>query len=250
MARQSFGAPSVTGTTVEEIRRSTQFWLQHLTNTIDELAGVRGTAAFYSDVDMQGRRITHLGTPVDEMDAVPQRDALTKTLDPSTGLAKWNAENLQMLNLQAASRPDQGVNLQQLKDEIAAAGVSLIPYGTIVLWYGSAAAVPGGWRICDGTGGTPDLRDRFVVGTGPTYAQGTTGGAATINLAHSHTADGTLATATPSATETVDNDLAVSTVAVASGTHTHDVTGSTDTQLSATQSILPPYVSLLFIMKV
>lgn len=54
-----------------------------------------------------------------------------------------------------------------------------IPRGMICMWSGSATAVPAGWALCDGTNGTPDLRDRFIVGAGSTYASGATGGAAT-----------------------------------------------------------------------
>ena len=36
--------------------------------------------------------------------------------------------------------------------------------GVIVLWSGANSVVPPGWGLCDGTQGTPDLRDRFVVG--------------------------------------------------------------------------------------
>ena len=36
--------------------------------------------------------------------------------------------------------------------------------GVIVLWSGAIAEVPPGWGLCDGSQGTPDLRDRFVVG--------------------------------------------------------------------------------------
>jgi len=39
-----------------------------------------------------------------------------------------------------------------------------IPSGVIVMWAG--ASVPGGWALCDGTNGTPDLRERFIVGAG------------------------------------------------------------------------------------
>jgi len=39
------------------------------------------------------------------------------------------------------------------------------PYGLIGAWIGPAAAIPPGWFACDGTGGTPDLTDRFVLGT-------------------------------------------------------------------------------------
>lgn len=44
----------------------------------------------------------------------------------------------------------------------------VIPQGSIVLWSGSLdpAAIPAGWWPCDGTHGTPNLRDRFVLGAG------------------------------------------------------------------------------------
>jgi hypothetical protein len=46
----------------------------------------------------------------------------------------------------------------------------------IIHWFGLAANCPAGWAICDGTNGTPDLRDRFIVGAGNTYALGNSGG--------------------------------------------------------------------------
>ena len=75
-----------------------------------------------------------------------------------------------------------------------------VPTGGIIFWSGSAAAIPTGWLLCDGTNGTPNLRDRFVVGAGSTYAVGETGGAATVTLAtgnlpaHTHTFSGTTGT--------------------------------------------------------
>lgn len=41
-----------------------------------------------------------------------------------------------------------------------------LPRGAIIIWYGEKNAVPLGWVICDGTNGTPDLRDQVVVGAG------------------------------------------------------------------------------------
>jgi hypothetical protein len=38
--------------------------------------------------------------------------------------------------------------------------------GEIRIHSGSLASIPTGWHLCDGTNGTPDLRDRFVVGAG------------------------------------------------------------------------------------
>lgn len=45
----------------------------------------------------------------------------------------------------------------------------VLPYGSIMMWYGISSTVPTGWHICDGTNGTPDLRDRFIVGASADY---------------------------------------------------------------------------------
>jgi microcystin-dependent protein len=58
----------------------------------------------------------------------------------------------------------------------------LIPYGIIVMWYGSAASVPAGWALCNGGSGTPNLQDRFVIAAGSGYYPGQTGGANEITL--------------------------------------------------------------------
>ena len=39
-----------------------------------------------------------------------------------------------------------------------------LPSGVIVMWSGLTTNIPPGWTLCDGNNGTPDLRDRFVVG--------------------------------------------------------------------------------------
>jgi len=64
-----------------------------------------------------------------------------------------------------------------------------LPSGVIVMWSGSVASIPGGWLLCNGSSGTPDLRDRFIVGAGSTYAVAATGGSANATLvSHNHTA--------------------------------------------------------------
>ena len=40
-----------------------------------------------------------------------------------------------------------------------------LPKYSIIMWYGTLATIPTGWQICDGTNGTPDLRNYFVRGT-------------------------------------------------------------------------------------
>ena len=67
-----------------------------------------------------------------------------------------------------------------------------VPYGAILLWSGIVSAIPESWALCDGTNGTPDLRDRFIVGAGGAYSeleQGGDGGASitgTIGLGGAH----------------------------------------------------------------
>lgn len=62
-----------------------------------------------------------------------------------------------------------------------------LPSGFIGLWSGSVASIPTGWLLCNGTNGTPDLRNRFIVGAGSTYAVNSTGGSAdAVVVSHSH----------------------------------------------------------------
>jgi len=73
--------------------------------------------------------------------------------------------------------------------------------GEVRMWSGTAsqtavtAAWGPGWHLCDGTLGTPDLRNRFIVGAGNLYGNGTSGGATTASLAvanlpaHNHIID-------------------------------------------------------------
>jgi hypothetical protein len=42
--------------------------------------------------------------------------------------------------------------------------------GMILIWSGAVGDIPGGWHLCDGTEGTPDLTDKFIIGAGSTYA--------------------------------------------------------------------------------
>ena len=62
----------------------------------------------------------------------------------------------------------------------------LIPTGVILLWSGAISAIPTGWTLCDGTAGTPNLTDRFVIhadaDAAGTNNVGDTGGASTHAL--------------------------------------------------------------------
>ena len=70
--------------------------------------------------------------------------------------------------------------------------------GMILLWSGAANAIPTGFVLCDGNNNTPDLRDRFVVGAGNSYAVDATGGSNTAtdtaNISVSGNIDGRIRT--------------------------------------------------------
>ena len=58
-----------------------------------------------------------------------------------------------------------------------------VPIGGIIAYTGSLNTLPLNYHICDGTNGTPDLRDRFIVGAGSSYNLNTIGGISTNILA-------------------------------------------------------------------
>lgn len=101
-----------------------------------------------------------------------------------------------------------------------------VPTGAIVAFHGGS--IPDGWAVCDGTNGTPDLRDRFIVGASTTKAAGSSGGQESVTLtaaqsglpAHTHTT----APADASHTHTFKKNLFRHNHTMASaGEHTHGV---------------------------
>ena len=84
----------------------------------------------------------------------------------------------------AAAAPVQSVNGQQGDVEVGG-----IPEGVILMWSGATTDVPSGFTLCDGTDGTPDLTDRFIVGAGGSFNVGDTGGQETVSFSDSTTAE-------------------------------------------------------------
>lgn len=76
------------------------------------------------------------------------------------------------------------------------AEVGQVPIGGIIMWSGSTTAIPSGWALCNGSNGTPNLRDRFIVGAGQTYSVGANGGSDVLTEVpkHSHTFSGSTTT--------------------------------------------------------
>jgi hypothetical protein len=143
-----------------------------------------------------------------------------------------------------------------------------IPTGAILLWSGSIGSIPAGYVLCNGNNGTPDLRDRFIVGAGSTYAVNATGGSADSTLpTHTHGATSVVTdpghkhaignTQYPDGPNTgrqyftpndaglgfTDNNVnsAFTGITVA--------TTNANAGVSATNGNLPPYYALCYIMK-
>jgi len=144
----------------------------------------------------------------------------------------------------------------------ASATGATIPAGLISLWSGSIGSIPVGWYLCDGTNGTPDLRDRFIVGAGTTYAVTATGGSTdSVVVSHNHTA--TSVVTDPGHrhgvgyVSNVDTSggvysLSSSSTAVMSSTATTGITVATTNTaagVSGTNANLPPYYALAYVMK-
>jgi microcystin-dependent protein len=126
--------------------------------------------------------------------------------------------------------------------------------GMIMLWSGSIASIPSGWALCDGSSGTPNLRDRFVVGAGNTYAVNATGGSAdAIVVSHTHSiTDSGHSHTFNITTESAGWPAGGGGVRSGSGLVTNSATtGITinSTGSSGTNANLPPYYALAYIMK-
>ena len=120
------------------------------------------------------------------------------------------------------------------------------PTGIVALWPVSRGAIPAGWAIMDGTNGTDDWRDKFVMSAGPTYAAGATGGA--LNHNHAITVDAaatglTINTTTANVNGDGDPPAALLTATPSDPQHAHAAS-------SANASSLPPFVVAYYIQKV
>lgn len=169
-------------------------------------------------------------------------------------------------------------------------GPGTIPIGGIIMWSGNTNNIPNGWALCNGRKGTPDLKDRFVVGAGETYSAHQRGGRSQYQFTisrynlppHTHHA-GTLKAASKFITHNHgmsqfrrgiarqdsphwtdgggprrgvhgNRDPTAGRTDNASTSHGHDITGYTDSGNFANHPIsvptVPPYYALAYIMRI
>ena len=145
---------------------------------------------------------------------------------------------------------------------IPATPASAVPTGCIMLWSGAIGSIPSGWYLCNGSNGTPDLRNKFIVGAGSTYAVNDTGGSAdAVVVSHTHTATvtdpGHLHTEdgnTPSGYTAIPGNAGNPINYYPSTKNTSTATtgisvSNASAGVSGTNANLPPYYALCYIMK-
>ncbi len=123
-----------------------------------------------------------------------------------------------------------------------------IPVGTILAWVGTEEDIPGGWIVCNGENGTPNLNSGvFPV---PFYEEGITGGHTTHTVgSHTHSHTSTEHSHTHSLVSGSPSIYTSSEYKFNTVTHTH---GSNDATHSHTipGEYLPPYYDVIWIMYV
>lgn len=122
-----------------------------------------------------------------------------------------------------------------------------VPSGLISIWSGAASNVPDGWTLCNGSNGTPDLRDKFVLGAGAGTsgpAVGSTGGEKEVTLTTAQM---------PSHNHRTKPALSLSGIISAgpvfSGNKGGEYQYTEKTGGSQPHNNMPPYYALAYIMK-
>ena len=146
-------------------------------------------------------------------------------------------------------------------------GRGTIPVGGIVIWSGQIDTIPAGWQLCNGANGTPDLRDRFIVGAGKLddkgalYHSGKTGGEAKHRLTteempiHSHSnvySAASLVLSGPVGNNTFFYSSDTSFDHVTANTHSGSTSfgGNSASGEAAAHENRPPFYALCYIMRV
>jgi len=142
-----------------------------------------------------------------------------------------------------------------------------IPSGCIIIWSGAIGSVPSGYYLCDGTNGTPDLRNSFVLGAGNSYSVGQTGGSTdAIVVNHTHTATSTSTVTDPGhfhnsygngapngggagSALTSGGNSPLATQSAVTGITVATSTTNASAGVSGTGANMPPYYALAYIMK-
>lgn len=122
---------------------------------------------------------------------------------------------------------------------------------------GGVDNIPDGWNLCDGTNGTPDLRDKFILGAGSTYSIGDIGGESEVTLTTTQIPDHFHAVKNGNSTWYITvGDIAsgmgtaYQTVLMANSTRPSDNHLTYPYKGGNAHNNIPPYYALAYIMKI
>ena len=135
-------------------------FLKNATNASEVFSG--------TDAEIQAGKITITDTA----------NAFNYVVDP---FSTWNAS----AKTYTSATTNVNANFKSLIEKYS------LPVGVINMWSGSSDNIPKGWCLCDGSTSktdrdgnivtVPDLRNKFIVGAGDTYAINATGGSSSQN---------------------------------------------------------------------
>ena len=160
-------------------------------------------------------------------------------------------------NLVARDLPTSSISGAVVGSTVPAPGsapIDSLSIGSIIIWSGTIASIPASWQLCDGTNGTPDLRDKFVVGARQDF-----GGISMTSVSGSLTKTGGEARHTMTIAEMPPHTHSYryfpawyfsgsTEIGAKGGPDDNHQTGSTGG--GQPFNVLPPYYALCYIMKV
>jgi microcystin-dependent protein len=243
---------------------------------MDKVIYILAGLILYKIISRKTEKFDPVSIDSTDLSAISNLKTLADQMMSGGGLNLQNNLNLVSGNITSSGSVDIQGNLT-ISNNITAAGiinagtkirekgVDLVPYGIITIWSGELANIPSGWVLCDGQNGTPDLRGRFVMGAGGSYAANSTGGS---NNEHRHGSSqmiaqighyyvaggwgnvtaqvkrGVLPTS-GNYRQMINLPQYVDNASIMSGVPATAVAGATDPSTN-----LPPYYALCYIMKV
>tara|TARA_B100001175_G_C19424740_1_gene597996 strand:+ start:35 stop:526 length:492 start_codon:yes stop_codon:yes gene_type:complete len=156
---------------------------------------------------------------------------------------------------------------QLLADSLGTASTGTVPIGGIIIWSGSVASIPDGYALCNGSNGTPNLRNKFILGAYsdtvsvayPNVPPNNTGGSADATLvSHSHNfnvggstrSSASVTTSVSERDETADEKGGEPTQVLEEVTANNSNISIVANGSSATNANIPPYYSLAYIMRI
>jgi len=222
--------------------------------------------------DVEIWTVDYISAPTTALSPVLSGNVTIDSDTPGPALKITQTGTGEVLRVQDSTDPDATPFVIDNAGNLTCSGsVSFLPTGIICMWSGTIATIPSGWLLCDGTNGTPDLRDRFIIGarqdsggfaqTNITGSLTQTGGSKdAIVVSHTHTATVTDTghTHTYAALNTTGNHPTGTGSTEARGSVTTNTSDSNTTGItvanstagsSGTNANLVPYYALAFIMR-